>query len=140
MTSKIYFHVQEIKTGVDKGCQYLEECFDGAGKIPYLSTVSGGIRFAYGTAQIAAALALTIIWRIAAHYADAENQPEFRKEATEILDYAIHGAANMVRGYIECFRWVNLFFILYDKFLEGEKLHLRLNYSRHFEIFQFMGI
>lgn len=140
MDSKIYLHYLEIRNAVDTGCQYLEGCFDGAGKIPYLSTVSGGIRFLFGTAQIVAGIALTIIWRIAAYYADPVNQDGFRKEATEDLDYLIHGAANMIRGYIECYRWINLIFIIYDKFLEGEKESLRLNYHKRFEIFQVLGI
>lgn len=140
MGSKIYLHYREVKSVADVGCQYLEGCFDGAGKIPYLSSISGGMRFAFGMAQIVAAVALTILWRMASWCATPTHQVEFRKEGSEILDYLIHGAGNMTRGYIECFRWINLVFIVYDQFLEGEKERLRLNYRHHFEIFQLVGL
>jgi len=135
----IYLHYQEVKEGVNNGLEFFESCFDGAGKVPYLSTISGGIRFLYGNIELIAGIALSIIWRIASFYAEnPADQQAFREEATRVLDYTVHGIANMVRGYVECIRWVNLICIVYDKFLEGEKDRLRLNYHRPIELFQYL--
>lgn len=114
---------------VDAGKKYLprwEGCLDGAGYVPYLSTISGGIRMYYGVAEIVAGLSLIIFSGLTAHY---YNSDDFYKRCTEAADFVVHGVANVARGFIECHRWINLTCLLNDVFVEGRDLRLRYDKS-----------
>ena len=102
----------------------VERGFNGAGYIPYaVHRVSGGVRMVYGLVEAVAAVALGLLISSAGYL---RSEEALRKEGVKIFDFAVHGVANMVRGFIETRQWVNLVFIFYD--FQDEKN--RLMYSR----------
>ena len=104
----------------------VERGFNGAGYIPYaVHRVSGGVRMVYGLVETVAAVALGLLIASAGY---CKGEEALRKEGVKIFDFAIHGVANMVRGYVETRQWVNLVFILYDQVPEKN----RIVYSRSF--------
>ena len=104
----------------------VERGFNGAGYIPFaVHRVSGGVRMVYGLVETVAAVALGFLISSTGF---CKREEELRKEGVKIFDFAIHGVANMVRGYVETRQWVNLVFILYDQVPEKN----RIVYSRSF--------
>jgi hypothetical protein len=105
----------------------IETAFNGAGYIPWtVHRVSGGTRMVYGAAQTAASIALFIF--IAGYGAAAEDK-ELVKEGCKFLDFAVHGAANVGRGFIEAHRVVHLALIIFDYYVPENN---RLSYSQSF--------
>jgi len=120
-------HYAEIRGGLEEGFGVLEESLDKAGYFPYVSTLTGGIRILYGQIQLIMGVALTAIFR----FLDLmRGGIEWEEEAVRAFDYTIHGFANMARGMVECFRWVNLLCFIFDRFVEAERDKLRLKYDR----------
>lgn len=104
---------------------YVEKGFDMAGYIPGpVHRVSGGVRIVGGAVEAVAAVALAVLLHTSG---SLTGNRELRSEGIKVLDYAIHGVANMVRGYVEVHAWVHLLCILYDNYVPENS---RLSYSR----------
>lgn len=78
---------------LDQGMAKLERVFNGFGYIPVLSSFTGPIRAAIGKVEIVAALiigaiVLIVTWR-------------FDRAVDVVLNYALNGVANVIRGWIE---------------------------------------
>ena len=82
------------------GIEQFEICLKYAGYVPVVSTISGGFRIVWGTLELISAVALAIILR--------------RKDP---LEFALSGLGNIVRGHVECRRWMNLMCPIWDNFV-----------------------
>jgi hypothetical protein len=103
----------------------VEKCFNYAGYIPGAThRVSGGTRIVAGLSEIMVALALTILVYNAG---SLTGSPALRREGFKILDFAVHGLWNIIRGFVECHAWIHLLCLVYDKFVPENG---RLSYSR----------
>ena len=78
--------------------QASEELLNMAGYVPFINTVSGGIRITYGGLELISALALAIFFGLKAIFSSAPLNSERFKLCAE---YATHGLANMGRGILE---------------------------------------
>ncbi|HNA62027.1 MAG TPA: hypothetical protein PKW79_03005 [Rhabdochlamydiaceae bacterium] len=115
-------------TGIALGREYLpfvEEGFDYFGYVPIVSTIAGGFRIQYGTVQMVAGIALSVLAGLSFILTQKE---EFRKGSISTLDIVVHGAVNVCRGFIECHRYINLICPLHDYFVRG--LDLRITYQK----------
>lgn len=128
-TASLLTHYREIKGQAEIGLQFFEDCLDKAGYIPYLSTISGGIRIFYGKIEIITGVALAIFLQAAAFFAPDSAQEDLWKETARALDFVVHGLANIARGLFEIFRFVNLICLVYDRVVMQERNKLRLGYT-----------
>lgn len=109
----------------------VEFCLDNAGYVPYLHPISGGIRMAIvGPAELVMAVALAAFFAFAGQFKKSSERKVFKAISLDLLRFAVHGVANVGRGYAECFRWYNLIWILHDQVTKDEKDALRLHYER----------
>lgn len=118
----------EIVQTANTGLQFFEKCLDYAGYVPIISTFSGGVRIFLGKVEIITGIGLAAIFLVAS-LKSQENKKFYRQEAKKSFDYVIHGIANILRGSIECIRWVNLICLVFDHFVKKEKEQLRLCYQ-----------
>jgi hypothetical protein len=126
MTSLLFCVTRGSETARDV-LEKFENGLNVAGYVPYaLHRVSGGVRMVYGLIETVSGVALGIIVTSAGYL---REEKELQNEGVKLFDFAIHGVANMVRGFIETRRWVNLVFILYDY---GVPKNQRIEYSRPF--------
>ncbi len=110
-----------------RGCleNFVEKGFNTAGSIPGpFHRVSGGVRIVGGVMEAVAAVAMAILIQGAGIFA---GNRELQSEGVKVLDYAVHGVANMFRGYVEVHAWIHLLCILHDNYVPENS---RLSYSR----------
>lgn len=97
--------VYHLKTGVKlvkDHLPYVERAFNWAGYIPgSVHRVSGGTRMVFGAAEFVSSIALSILIY---NYGVSTNNKQLKNEGWELLDFAVHGAANVVRGFVEAHR------------------------------------
>jgi hypothetical protein len=103
--------------------QAFEQFLDRVGYVPIASTISGGIRIDYGLCQMILGVALAILWII-----PSTCVKNFEAAYWSALEIVVHGAGNVVRGMVECHRWINCLCFLHDKFVRKEQ-SLRLKYT-----------
>jgi hypothetical protein len=120
----ILYFVQLGDTFARDNLPNLEKCFNGAGYLPIAHKYSGGSRIVGGFAQVVASIALAFFFSL---HAEISGDSKFNKEAWKVLDYAVHGVANMVRGFVECHVWLHFACLFYDKYVPEKE---RLRYSR----------
>ncbi len=119
------YYVQECAKNARSNLPIVEKSFNYAGYIPgAVHRVSGGTRIVFGFAEIISSVALSILIY---HYGIYTNNRELQREGYKLLDFAVHGAANMFRGFVECHVWFHLLCPLYDNFVPEKD---RLSYSR----------
>lgn len=107
------------------GLPYVENFFNGAGYIPLaVHKYSGGTRIVFGFTEVVVSVALAFFFSL---HAELSGSRAFNKEAWKVLDYAVHGMANMVRGFVEVHVWLHFACPLYDYFVPEKE---RLSYSR----------
>jgi hypothetical protein len=99
----------------------IEEAFDYFGYIPIVSTISGGLRIQFGNLEMIAGIAFSVLAGLAFIFTRKE---EFRKGSVSTLDFVVHGAVNVCRGFIECHRYFNLICALHDYFVRGKDLRI----------------
>src|SRR3569832_946465 len=94
---------------------HVERAFNWAGYIPgFTHRISGGVRIVFGEVEIVSSLALSIL---VYSFGVMLGSPKLQAEGWKILDFAVHGAANVVRGFVEAHPVYHLFFIMYDNFV-----------------------
>lgn len=120
--------VYHLKAGIElfKGhLPYVEKAFNWAGYIPgSVHRVSGGTRMVFGAAEFVGSIALSILIY---NYGVSTSNKELQKIGWELLDFAVHGAANVIRGFVEAHRVYHIIFPIYDYFVPEND---RLRYSR----------
>ena len=86
-----------------------------AGYIPYrVHRDIGGLRIVYGNIELISGLAL---WFLVEGWGTVTRDKELANEGRRLLDFAVHGGANMVRGFIEVHPGINLVCWIYDKYV-----------------------
>lgn len=120
--------VYHLRTGVNlvkDHLPYVEKCFNWAGYIPpVVHRVSGGTRMVFGVAEMVSSVALSILIY---NYGAAVNDRQLQDEGWKLLDFAVHGAANVIRGFVEAHRFYHFIFPIYDYFVPENAC---LSYSR----------
>ncbi len=120
--------VYHLRTGVKLAkdhLPYVEKAFNWAGYIPpTVHRVSGGTRMVFGVAEAVSSLALSILIY---NYGAAINDRELQTEGWKLLDFTVHGAANVIRGFVEAHPVYHFIFPIYDYFVPENG---RLSYSR----------
>ncbi len=81
-----------------------------AGYIPFVSKLSGSLRISYGQLEVIGAIATAAILAARAFTnTDLRARAQGLNRAREVFTtYAMHGVANVVRGYIETFSFMGL--------------------------------
>lgn len=92
-----------------------EEAANMFGYMPFVSTTTGQVRCWFGAAQFVAAFVIAIFKFVNSFFQkEAADAQRMRSEAFTVLQYAFHGLANFVRGWIETMPVVNLAGLAYD--------------------------
>lgn len=99
---------------LDNACAKVEHVLNKVGWIPYVSWVSGCIRVAIGKIMFVAGFILAAIKRFQGL---AKNNPALTEESRQYVGYAMHGFANICRGLVEMFPFINLICLIYDAFI-----------------------
>lgn len=107
------------QAALDRNLSQFEKALNVAGYIPIVSSVSGAVRVLYGKIEVVAAVGTAAISALKALFSDARGSKEWFGRSVMALDYALHGVANIVRGYIEMVPFLGLALCLpYDHCLE----------------------
>lgn len=120
--------MDQIQTDLNKTLNSFEKWLNIAGYVPIASSFSGSLRASYGQLEVIGAIAVAALIAVKALFmvSPSDRDREFKK-ATEILvDYSLHGVANMIRGSIEAFpfaSWVTC--LPYD--LAGHRFAYRVS-------------
>lgn len=130
---KIMADMDQIQINLNKTLNTFEEGLNIAGYFPIVSTFSGSLRIGYGKLEVIGSVAAAALIAIRALFlANASDRNrEFRKAVEVLIDYSLHGFANITRGIIEDFPFVSLVTCLpYD--LSGNRFAypVRLEQSR----------
>lgn len=123
--SKIQYCVTEAAGFAREWLPTVERVLSCSGYEPYVvHRVSGGTRFVYGSVLLITSVVSSALFGVVAA---ACNDAKLQGEAWKLLDFAVHGGANMVRGFIVAHRVGCLFFIFHDIYVPENN---RLVYSR----------
>ncbi len=85
------------------------------GYVPFVSTVSGGLRIIYGKVEIITGLALSAIGIVGALCKQGSDRKSAMDQADSFFKYSIHGLANVARGLVESVPFVNLVCFFWDQ-------------------------
>jgi hypothetical protein len=104
------------QAALDRNLSQMEGFFNIAGYIPVVSSVTGAARILYGKIEVVAGIAAAAFLAIKALFSGDRSANEWFDKSLMALDYAIHGAANVIRGYIEIVPFFGLLLCLpYDR-------------------------
>jgi hypothetical protein len=102
--------MDKIQINLNKTLNDFEAGLNIAGYFPIVSTFSGSLRISYGKLEIIGAIAVAALIAVRALFLtnDSDRNREFRKAVEVLIDYSLHGFANIMRGTIEVAPFVSL--------------------------------
>lgn len=107
-----------LQAQIDKGLHKFEKALNIPGYIPFISSVSGQVRIAYGKIEIITAIAMGAFF-----IAKGLLSPNAQQRDKDInyglfvaTHYSLQGMANIARGIVESIPFANLLCIPYDLF------------------------
>ncbi len=118
----LFAYMHPMHAALDKALSTFETVLNYVGYVPFVSTFSGAIRIAYGKAEIIGAIAAGALLAVKALFASDSTQrrEEFNYALGIAGTYAVHGFANICRGFVESIPFVNFAGLAYD--LSGTRI------------------
>lgn len=109
--------MSQIQCQLDKTLGVFEKGLNYAGYVPLVSTFSGELRINYGQIEIIGGIIAGALTAIAALFNpnEEERKQGLNKAVEIIINYSLHGMANIFRGVIEMIPFLSWFTCLpYD--------------------------
>lgn len=120
--------MDQIQINLNKTLNSFEGGLNVAGYVPIVSTFSGTLRIAYGKLEVIGAIVAAALIAVRALFLNNahDRERELRDAVKVLINYSLHGYANIIRGTLEVIPLVSLVTCLpYD--LSGKRFAYPVN-------------